>query len=206
MKSATMLMTIIITIAALTGCAGTPRVIESKLSERAKGVFNEWKENDTLMPGESVLSINVSFKTHADDISYFYLESKKNPHGKPSYRVLVNIDGQPVVWTIQGARESKPVYNEAGKRIPDPEAGDGVLYILDKKLLISPGKHRVFFSLPDDGYFKDFEIYVQKGDENYLELKPVYHFLHPPLPRWIRSFKNEIDSFKAYYNAVCCAD
>jgi len=204
MKSASMLMTIIITISTITGCAGTPRIIGSKLSENVKGVFNEWKENGTLKPGESVLFINTSFKTHAEDIHYFYLETKKSPHGKPSYRVLVNIDGQPVVWTMQGARESKPVYNEAGKRIPHPEAGDGIRYVLDKKLLIAPGKHRVFFSLPDDGYYKEFGINVQKGDGNFLELRPVYQIQHRK-PR-VRSFLSEIEIFRVYYNAVCCID
>ena len=202
MKTILRSLLIVISTSVIVGCAGSPQIIQTKLSESGIGVFKE-KLNDTVLPkGMSSLSVKVSFKTHDYSLHHYYAESCESPHGKQSFRVLLNIDSQPILWKAEGIKETTPIYGKDGKRIPDPEAGDGVRYNLDKKLVITPGKHRVFFSLPDEGYYKEFEIYVLKGNENYLELKPVYHIQHQK-PR-TRNFSSEIEDFKAYHNTVLC--
>jgi len=192
----------VITTLVIVGCAGTPQIIQTKLSESGIGIFKEQINSPVLPKGMSSLSVKVSFKTHGYSLHHYYAESCESPHGKQSFRVLLNIDGQPILWKGEGTKETTPIYGKNGKRIPDPETGDGVRYTIKKKLMITHGKHRVFFSLPDEGYYKEFEIYVLKDNENYLELKPVYHIQHQK-PR-IRRFSSEIEDFKAYFNTVLC--
>jgi len=192
--------TMFVIVALTLGCAESRHIIQQKQSVERSNVFKEYMSGDIIPSSMSLLSISSSFKTHRDD--FYILESGKSPHGKPYYNILVNIDGQPIKWKIEGKLETSSIYDESGKRSRDPEAGNGVRYTLEKKLIISPGRHKVFFSLPDDEYYIEFSIIVLKGDENFLDLKPVYNSLRRP--GTFRSFLSGIKDFKATYNGVCC--
>lgn len=192
--------TLFVILVSMFGCAESRHIIQQKQSVGRSGVFKEYKTGDVVPPSMSILTISSSFKTHKD--GYYILESGKSPHGKPYYNILVNIDGQPIEWVIESKPENSSLYDEDGRRSSDPEAGNGVRYALVKKIVLLPGRHRVFFSLPDDGYYNEFDIFLLKGDGNLLELKPVYHS-GGRTPR-MRSFIHEVAFFKAYYNAICC--
>ncbi|MDP2156637.1 MAG: hypothetical protein Q8K68_02875, partial [Nitrospirota bacterium] len=80
------------------------------------------------------------------------LESKESLHGKVKYPFVVNIDGQAARWEVDGVKDVKPAYDADGKTSRDPEAGEGFRYVLEKKIRLRAGSHRVFFGLPEDNF------------------------------------------------------
>ncbi|TAL31604.1 MAG: hypothetical protein EPN93_17565 [Spirochaetes bacterium] len=186
---------VLVIMSACVMCSSASRVIQRTLQEDATGVFTEREAHDALPSGKSLLSLKASFKTHAP--GYYFLESDTSPHGKPVYRILVSIDGQSVVWKIEGKPESTPTRDGEGNLISEPEAGEGFRYILEKSVILAPGRHRIFFSLPDEDYYQEFTINVSPGGVNIVELKPIYKFT-PRSHR--RSFAGDVNHFQVFFN------
>lgn len=176
------------------GCSSISKEIVAKsVSERAD-VFREIDADAMASSENAELVISAQIKTYLE--GYHFLESQKSPHGKPRYPFMFNIDGQYVLWEADGLRETTPSYDEEGKRTP--EGGDGMRYKLTKKISISRGPHKVFVALPGDNFFKEFQIELKGGEQNALELKPVYWHDR----RRSRSFYNGIEDFKVFLNGV----
>jgi hypothetical protein len=133
-------------------------------------VFREAKDKDPIPKGYASLVITSTIKTHLQ--GYYRLESKEVPHGTPTYPFLFNISGQAVQWEAEGVRESKAPDD---KYIEDPDAGDGMKYVLVKRILIKAGTQQVFFGLLGDNYYRNIEIRLQEGESYALEFKPVYN-------------------------------
>lgn len=185
------------------GCATRPSIIDQKLAENNKGAFTEY--NGGPVPADkSILNIKATLKTHKDTDGSYWFEKKNCPHGKPAYRFLLNIDGQSIVWTIDGKMENLPEYHPDGKPNRDPDAGEGIKYILDKRIAVSPGKHRLFFSLVDESLCKELNIIIQKGHEHYFEMKPLYRN-HSRLQKW-PSFQGELQSVEVHFDGIHSVD
>jgi len=180
----------------LIGCGAAAKEIRVKTQNERTGVFTEIKNADAPARGFAVLTIKAIIKTHLE--GYYSLESKDSLHGKPSYPFLINIDGQAETWKVDGQKESLPLYDKDGKTSHDPEAGEGIKYVLEKKIGLRAGTHKVFLGLPADDYFKEVEITLQEGNTYILEFKPVYKY--KTRPTRIPTFKEGIKEYEAYLN------
>lgn len=161
-----------ITGIALIGCGATAKEIRAKsLSERAD-VFHEIKEEGMTPKGFVDVVIKASIKTHRE--GYYAFESKESLHGKPGYPFVLNIDGQAETWKVEGKKDNTPKYDDQGKAIPDSEAGEGVKYVLEKKIRVAAGSHRIFLGLPEDDYALETDLILKEGGPYVLEFKPVY--------------------------------
>jgi hypothetical protein len=128
---------------------------------------------------------------------YYLFEPKDSFHGKPTYPFLLNIDGQHVVWQMEGHKENTSFYDKAGRQTID--GGPGMRYFLEKKIKIEivPGLHKVFVTLPGDNYYKEFEVTLIKDTVYTLELMPIYmkdSWRRPSYLRGIKDFEMVLNS------------
>jgi hypothetical protein len=77
---------------------------------------------------------------------------------------------------------------------------NGIKYILEKKLRLLSGTHKVWFALPEDDYSVEAEITLRDGEEAILEFKPIYRYKTQPTR--IPTFLEEIDAYEVYLNGV----
>ncbi|MDP2853438.1 MAG: hypothetical protein Q8O28_04225 [Smithellaceae bacterium] len=178
----------------LLGCGATAKTIKQKTQSERVGVFTEIKNAEAPAQGFAVLTIKATIKTHLE--GYYLLESKDSSHGKSGYPFLINIDGQAVTWTAVGQKESVPLYDQDGKTSHDPDAGEGIKYILEKKIQLRPGTHKVLIGLSADNYFREVEITFKEGYAARLEFKPVYN--NKSSPHRIPTFKKGIKEYEVY--------
>jgi len=157
---------------ALTGCGVTAKEIQAKSFGERTDIFYEVREEGVPHKGFVDVVIKASIKTHHE--GYYVLESKKSLHGKAGYPFVLNIDGQAVTWKVDGHEDIKPKYDGKEKAVPDPEAGEGMKYILERKIRMAAGPHRIFFALPEDDYALEAIIVFKEDGSNTLEFKPVY--------------------------------
>ncbi|MCE5212219.1 MAG: hypothetical protein LLG40_11745 [Deltaproteobacteria bacterium] len=176
----------------LLGCAQTSQAIRQNAQRQRMDIFTEIKNDDTPAQGFVILAIKATIKTHLE--GYYLLESKESIHGKPGYPFVINIDGQAATWKVDGQKESLPRYDKDGKTSHHPEAGEGVKYILEKKIQLRPGAHKVFFGLPADDYFKEMAVTLKEGDSPSLEFKPIYKY--KTRPTRIPDFKKGIKEYE----------
>jgi len=183
-------------LVALMGCGTATKEIQMRSQSDRTGVFTEVNESNHANQGFATLTIKASIKTHL--VGYYVLESRESVHGKPDYPFLINIDGQAETWTVEGKKESLPLYDKNGKTSHDPDAGEGMKYVLDKKIRLRAVTHKVFFGLPADDYFKEVEITLKEGDSSILEFKPVYRY--KTYPHMIPTFMMGIKEYGVYLN------
>ena len=174
----------------LVGCGTAAKQIQMKSQGERMDVFSEVKDESAPPKGFVDLIIKASIKTHLE--SYYILESKESLHRKQGYPYVFNLDGQAVIWRVEGQKEVTPAYDENGKRIP--EGGEGMRYILEKKIRLAAGAHKIFFGLPEEDYFEEIEITLKEGKLHALEFKPVYRKDN----RRIQSFLHEIKSYEVF--------
>jgi len=182
----------------LAGCAGTSSVIRLKSQSERTDVFTELANEALPKPGLALLKIEATIKTHLK--GYFVLESKESIHGKPGYPFVINIDGQSATWSVDGQNETLPLYDQDGMTSHDPGAGEGIKYVLNRKMQLRPGTHKVFIGLPADNYFTEVEIVLKNDDRASLEFRPLYRF--KSYPHRIPSFKQGIRAYEVYLNGA----
>lgn len=176
------------------GCGTkTSEIVRLSQSQRSD-VFTEISISGEVPAGSADLIIRANIKTHAE--GYYAFESKDSLHGRPGYPFLVNIDGQAVTWKVGGVKDVKPKYDKDGKTSLDPEAGEGVLYQLEKTLRLKVGAYKIYFSLPEDPYLLDAEITVRDGAQHVMELKPIYSY--KTVPTRIETFLKGISRYEVY--------
>jgi hypothetical protein len=169
----------------LVGC-GTSKEIKMKSVSERKNVFQEL-EGEEIPRGSVELIIKASLKTHLKGLYLF--EGGRTYHGEGNYPFLINIDGQAVTWWAKGEKEVTPRFDSEGNY--DPERGEGIKYILEKKIALAPGPHKFFFALPSEDYFKELEFDLEKSRSHVLEFKPVYRQSNN-YPRFIDGVKEFI--------------
>ena len=187
---------IVVVLGLMVGCSATARMITAKSQSERTTVFTEVTDAGVRPQGFADLVVQATIKTH--EAGYYIGDPGKSLHGKPGYPFVFNIDGQAVVWKVDGQREVKPAYDEQGKTSNDPEAGTGAKYILKAKLRLRPGTHKVFFGLPEDGYSVETEITLSDGEEAVLEFKPLYRY--KTLPTRIPTFLEGVSSYEIHLN------
>jgi hypothetical protein len=192
---------IVITVMSILASCGamTKEIARMSQSERAD-VFVEISEGPAPA-GYADIVIRASIKTPL--AGYYTLESKESTRGKDVCPILVNIDGQAILWKVDGQKHILPEYVD-GQTSRDPEAGEGMRYMLEKKVRLSAGSHKFFFGLPDEPYFMTTDISVRSGGLYSLELKPDYRY--KTVPTRIPTFLNGVDKFEVLIREVAESD
>ena len=162
----------------MTGCGAAAKTIAARSASERTDVFTEVAGTETIPAGYADVGITVAIKTHLE--GYYKGESKETAHGKESYPFLFNIDGQAIVWKAAGQKHVLPKYEADGRTSHDPEAGEGMKYVLNKKIRLRAGQHKLFFGLPEDDYYLEADIVLPEGKASNLELKPKYWHKHIP--------------------------
>ena len=166
---------VILLIFIMSGLLFGGRATNSALSDRIHGkaveqavVFEEIKDNISS-DESSVLVIKATMKTVKE--GFYPLESKNTLHGKPEYPFVFNIGGQGIVWLAKGLADKQTDRIDENR---NPEGGEGVKYILEKRIRIKPGTYKIFFGLAEEKFQKEFEITLTGRGPGIMEFKPVY--------------------------------
>ncbi len=154
----------------LAGCVTTSQFMKARSQDARSDIFEEVGEKDTVPREFALLEIRASIKTHTE--GFFLLESIDSLHGKKGYPFVLNIDGQAVVWKVDGREEIIPINFEKGGR--NPEGGIGIKYEIQKNIRLAAGSHRVFFGLPAEDYYREFDVTLKEGRSYTLAFEPVY--------------------------------
>jgi hypothetical protein len=170
MRRTAVLLVVSVAGAILAGCVTTSQFMKARSQGARADVFEEVGEKDTVPRKYALLEIRASIKTHTE--GFYLLESRDSLHGKKGYPFVLNIDGQAVVWKVDGREETIPIHFEKGGR--NPEGGTGVKYEIQKKIRLAAGSHRVFFGLPAEDYYREFDVTLKEGKSYTLAFEPVY--------------------------------
>ena len=185
----------------LTGCStATKEIVRMSQGERA-GIFIEVVSEGPVPAGYADLVIRASLKTPL--AGYYALESKGSAQGKAVYPFLINIDGQAALWQVEGRTHVRPEYVD-DKTSLDPEAGEGMKYILEKKVRLAAGSHKVFLGLPSEPYDTTADISVKSGVLYVLEFKPDYRY--KTVPTRIPTFLKGVDRFEIVFKEIMAQD
>jgi hypothetical protein len=196
MKKLFSILVAILSGLSLAACGTAAKEIRMESQSEKTNVFTEIKNGGAILKGFAELAITANIKTHIE--GYYILESKESVHGKQKYPFLVNIDGQAAEWEVDGIRDIKPAYDQDGKTSRDPEAREGMKYVLQKSVRLRAGQHRIFFGLPEENYFAEVEISLREGETGVLEFRPVYRTKR--IPSRIPTFLKGIDEYEVFLN------
>lgn len=176
----------------ITGCAGTQQKAHTHSPE---SVFTE--SQGTVIPaGFGELVLQASIKTHP--AGFYPLESGDSHHGADHYPFAVRIGGQSATWHVEGVKADTPKYAPDGTDPKDPEAGPGMRYTLNKKLLLNVGMHDVRIALPDDSIKAFAKVTVAAGKTAVVTFKPVYKM--KDLPVRSPSYRKGIAKLEVFVN------
>ena len=179
---------VVLILALLAGCGAAAKTIAARSTSEKTDVFTEVAGNESAPPGYTDVLITATIKTHLT--GFYPAEAKTSAHGKETYPFLLNIDGQAVLWKAEGKKHELPEYM-GGKTSKDPEAGEGIKYVLNRKIRLHPGLHRVFFGLPADDYYREAVINVKEGKAQMLEFIPEYNYKTLPtrIPTYMKGVR-----------------
>jgi len=151
----------------LANCGAAREQIRTQSITEREGVFQEVTTTNGPPPGFVDLVVKASLKTHLSGEGTL-LES--GDHGGEFHHFVLNIDGQAVTWQVKGVRENSPIVN--GRHFP--EEGDGMRYVMEKKIRLHAGPYSIFFGVPEENYTKTVTVNLQEGKSATLEFQPIY--------------------------------
>jgi len=146
----------------LLSCGTASKEIRLKSRSERKDVFGE-SAKEPIPSGMAELRIRTSIKTK---LERQFLPGRRSGIPAPSYPFIINIDGQAATWRVGGQKDKN------GKT--RPERGEGLRHILERKLTLSAGLHRIFFGLPEENTFAQCDVALKEGESYMLEFKPLY--------------------------------
>jgi hypothetical protein len=194
MKRGKAYVSVVLLLTVLAGCGAAAKMITAKSQSERTDVFQEMPGEESIPAGYADLVIKASIKTHLE--GYYVGEPKESAHGKEVYPFLINIDGQVVLWKVNGEKHEIPKYIE-GKTSRDPEAGKGMKYILEKRVRLAAGTHKVFFGLPEEPYYTVADVTVASGNAYVLEFQPKYWHKH--VPTRIPTFLKGVHKYEIHF-------
>lgn len=186
-KKSILLGATLIAIIGISGCAANRETNKvSSLSTR-NDIFSE-TSNSKTDTGKAIIDIKFSVKSISSRLFETYAK-----HSDPPFRVYLNIDGQTTVL------ESEPVLEDNPKNHDIPESGTGWRYDFDKRIVISPGKHKLTIEIPVDNVIVELEIELHAG-ANTLTITPVYKDKSPRRPSKYQHFSAGLKNLKVLIN------
>jgi hypothetical protein len=180
-------------VSAVLGCGLTAREIKTKSQSDRTDIFGEVTEEGPAPKGLVDLIIKASVKTQVE--GYYFFEPEQTFPGQPDYPFLINIDGQAVTWRVAGQKETTPVYDDQGRR--DLEGGEGIRYILTKRLRLTPGPHHLILGLPGEDFLREVNLTLLGDGTQVIEFKPVYRAKRGDTGR---SFLNGVNGGQLFLN------
>jgi hypothetical protein len=187
-------ISVVLLLTILSGCGAAAKMITAKSQSERTDVFMEVSGNEAAPAGFADVLITANIKTHLE--GYYAGEYETSSHGKKAYPFLFNIDGQTVLWKVAGSKHELPLYVD-GLTSRDPEAGKGMKYVLERKIRLAAGAHKVFFGLPEEPYYTIADISVKSGGLYVLEFKPDYRY--KTMPTRIPTFLEGVDMFDVMF-------
>ena len=157
-------------VSSVLGCGLTAREITIRSQSERTDIFKEVNGEGPPPEGLVDLFVKASVKTHVE--GYYFFETSNTHHGNSDYPFLINIDDQTAIWSVEGRKEITPVYDDQERR--DLEGGEGVRYILRKRLRLSAGPHHLIFGLPGENILMEANLTLNGDGVNTVEFKPVY--------------------------------
>ncbi|ABB33715.1 putative lipoprotein [Geobacter metallireducens RCH3] len=193
MNRITMTVLAVVTLAILGGCAGTAELARTAAIATRQDVFVEKAQGQSLPPGYAELRVVSSLKTHGPEIY-----SRRDVHGTPEYKLLLNIGGQ----TAELSGDPRPERSEPlGLR--DPEAGEGMRYRFTQTLYVKAGTHHMVVALPADNVATEREIILPEGSSTTIVLEPGYGTASPrrrPSSYTVTDFREGIRALRVVLN------
>lgn len=150
-------------LAVMSGCTRNEELLKRSSITTSSDVFREVPLEEKVSSGYSKLTIYSSVKTPRPGDRLF----DNSKPGTSVYVLLINIDGQ--TERINGI-----VTEDSSSKFNDPEAGVGIRYIFEKKVLIRSGRHNLIIAGPEDGIAVEKVINLVDGTDNFFLLKPKY--------------------------------
>jgi len=159
-----------LSVALLIALGGCGRVVKQAGPQPiGTEIFTEVKDQRPSQEGTVDLAIKASIKTPPEG---YYLYGSRATSRKDGFPFELNIDGQEVIWKIEGEEEISSRYDTNGRRIP--EGGRGIRYVLDKTIRLKPGPHHVTFGLPLEDFYTEVRVTLKEGELHTLEFQPFY--------------------------------
>lgn len=152
------------------GCA-TSTAVKEQIQKKAieQAIVFEEIEDGASTAGFSVLTIRVTMKTLKE--GFYPLEFKSALHGKPEYPFIFNLGGQGVIWLAKGTPDIQQQIVD-GKR--NPEGGEGMKYILEKRIMLKPGAYKIYVGLTEETLLKEVDVTLSEGKTTVLQFMPLY--------------------------------
>ena len=194
MNKTTAILCSVLLVGLFSGCGSPLKEIITKSQSTRSDIFVEIKNDEAIPTGYSDVIIKVSVKTPPP--GFYLCESNDSLSVKPELPFIFNIDEQAVIWKINGQLEITSIYNKKRRRIPD--GGEGIRYVLHKKIRLKLGPHKVFFGFPKSECIREFDILLTKGISR-LDIKPVYRLDRLDRQR-SRSFLNGLIDFEVFHS------
>ncbi len=154
---------------ALAGCCTTSKEIYSKCQGARADVFAEIKPGEPIHEGFADLLIKANIKTPR--AGYYIFESKQSLRGKSEYPFIFNIGGQYVTWMAKGKPDTQQRIVDSKR---NPEGGEGVKYLLEKRIRLQAGSYKICLVLTEENVQKEIDINLIEGKTNILDFTPVY--------------------------------
>jgi len=187
------LLALLVAATVLGGCAVNDELVKKSMDSNRADVFVEVANEGAIPSGFADLEVALSVKTHADGAF-----KKRDFHGTPYYKLLLNVDGQAVL--VQGTLR-KEITEANNPR--DSEAGDGIRYVFNKKIRLAAGSHNVIVALPADDVAAERRLLLADGKLNKLVAVPVYSTSQEKsriTSNTASSFKQGVRSIMLIYN------
>ena len=157
----------------LAGCTSTPASVPCQIANTGSSIA-ECDPSAPIPSRKGSLTIKTSFKTHQRD--YYPLESDDSFHGSERIPIKVTINDAHVLWHISGKPHSLPSYNPDGSRNRNPEAGEGMMYTLEKTIIVDPGTYIITVTIGNDITVENIDVVIEPGIPQIVELLPEYYF------------------------------
>jgi hypothetical protein len=158
------------------------------------GVFSEAGHEEPPPQGIVELTIKASIKKPVE--GYYLLEPKSPSRENEGYPFELNLNGQEIIWTVEGKDDIMPRYDNNGSRMP--EGGQGIRYVLNKKLWLNPGPYHVLFGLPQEDYYTEVKLSLKGDRPHTFEFAPIYAMG----PRGVHSFYHGIKTFSVFLDGT----
>jgi len=179
----------------LAGCGGGVKQISPESQNMRTDVFVEVK--DQQLPPEGTVDLTIRASIKAAPEGYHLFGERTPPQKKDGYPFELEIGGQEVIWRVEGRQENTPRWDEKGRRTP--EGGEGIRYVLDRKIRLRPGLHHVVFGLPQEDYYTEVKVSLRKDEAHTLEFQPFYAMGR----RGYRDFYHGIKTYHVFLDGIC---
>ncbi|HEY3275049.1 MAG TPA: hypothetical protein VGJ94_00385 [Syntrophorhabdaceae bacterium] len=153
-------------IAALAACQETTKPVTASMEAQ---VFSE--VTDASVPSEGMACLTLRSSVKIPTPEHYVLHRIEKPSLEGGFPFELEVDGQEILWKVEGAPGVDPVYGPQGRIA---EGGVGMRYVLEKTIGLAEGPHHLVFGVPYDDFYMEVNVFLEGGETHTLEFQPVY--------------------------------